>query len=638
MYRHRVQRPHHHVRYGFRHWYLHRSGVRHPHRDRAQTRTRHRRQAAAAILAVVGLAVVGAFVARSAWASLDRARVPLEQARQLISQLQDDPHQLLSAQGRAAAQRDIEAIQRDASSARAILESSPALDMLGPVPLVGDERQGVLDLATDVQSAAGIGITLLDRVDAVTATSSGTTVDLPRLAALVRGLQIAHIQLANLQRPTSGLWGPVGAARAAFNRQDARLTRQLARGQQILEYAKVFLGAGAPRTYLLAAENNAEMRDQGAALSVAYIHASGGNLHIGQSNSVGAYPLSEPVAVRMPPGLQTVFGIFQPTQYWTAANVSGDFPWSGEDLAAMSAAGAGQPVDGVVAIDVPALSSLLALTGPVVVPGITEPVTAANVAVILLHDLYTGAPAAPQNARRDLNSAVATAVVDALTPRHVDVAALAHTLAADVAGRHLILWDARPSDEATLVRYGASGAIDTVAPDRAFHVAVENAGANKLDYYVRVSVHQDVKVSAAGSATVDTAVTLDNRAPAGQPPSYQLGPDDKTSFISGQYVANVYLWGPRGSTQIDSLAESGLRVSETSIAVLAQHQATVHFTTTIAGAVTVGRLSLTYIPQPRLDPITFTADVSAPDWAVVGPRKRTGSLTRTTTVTWQLSP
>jgi hypothetical protein len=147
--------------------------------------------------------------------------------------------------------------------------------MLGPVPLVGDQRQGVLDLATDVQSAAGIGITLLDRVDAVTATSSGTTVDLPRLAALVRGLQIAHIQLAGLQRPTSGLWGPIGAARAAFNRQDARLTRQLARGQQILDYAKVFLGAGAPRTYLLAAENNAEMRDQGAALSVAYMHASG---------------------------------------------------------------------------------------------------------------------------------------------------------------------------------------------------------------------------------------------------------------------------------------------------------------------------------------------------------------------------
>ena len=131
---------------------------------------------------------------------------------------------------------------------------------------------------------------------------------------------------------------------------------------------------------------------------MAYMHASGGNLHVGQSITIDPLSLPEPVAVRMPPGLQTVFGFTQPTQYWTSANASADFPWSGEDLAAMSAAGFGQPVDGVVAIDVRALSSLLALTGPVVVPGITTPVTAANVAVILLHDDYTGAPAAPRRA------------------------------------------------------------------------------------------------------------------------------------------------------------------------------------------------------------------------------------------------
>ena len=150
-------------------------------------------------------------------------------------------------------------------------------------------------------------------------------------------------------------------------------------------------------------------------------------------------------------------------------------------------------------------------------------------------------------------------------------------------------------------------------------------------------MHQDVKVSSAGSATIDTAVTLDNRAPAGQPPSYQLGPDDKTSFISGQYVANVYLWGPRGSTQFGSLAESGLRSAKppSRSCPTPGHRPLHHHN---PGAVTVGRLSLTYIPQPRLDPITFTADVSAPDWAVEGPRKRTWSLTRTTTVTWQLSP
>ncbi|MGP0032252.1 MAG: DUF4012 domain-containing protein [Acidimicrobiales bacterium] len=638
MYEHRFQHPHHHLRYGFRHWYKHRYGIKHPHGSRAKTRSRRRREAAVVFAGAVGLLAAGAFVAHSALDSLDRARAPLQQARQLVDQLEDNPQQLLSAPGRAAAGRSIEAIERDAASARAILSSSRALDLIGPIPLLGAQRQGVLDLATDVGSVARIGSSLLDQLDAVTATSYGTSVDLPRLAVLVQSLQSDHAQLVQLQRPTSGLWGPVGAARADFDHEDALLTDQLARGQQILRYALGFLGASGPRTYLLAAENNAEMRDQGAVLSVAFMQAGGGTLHVSRATSIGQYPLSDPVAVPLPSGLRTVFGSFQPTQIWQSANVSADFPWSGTDLAAMSAAGAGQRVDGVVALDVPAVASLLALTGPVAVPGIPVPVTAANVAGILMHEAYAGAPAGIQAERRDENAAVASAVVDALTPRHVDVADLAHTLAADVAGRHLILWDAQPAREATLVRYGASGAIDAVAPTRAFHVAVENAGSNKLDYYVGVSVHQDVRVDNAGWATVDTAVTVDNQAPAGQPPSYQLGPDDKTSFISGQYVANVYLWGPRHSTQIGSVAESGLQVSQTSISLLAQHRTTVHFTTTIPDAVTDGHLSLTYVPQPRLQPITFTASVSAPNWSLQGPRTRAWSLTKTMPVTWQLSP
>jgi hypothetical protein len=589
------------------------------------------------VVAVVGVLGLGALVAWSSWKSLNRARTPLEQARQLVDQLEQDPNQLLSAQGRAAAGRNIETIERDAASARAIVESSDALDAVGYVPLLSTQRQGVLDLASDAESAAQISSSLLDQVDAVTATSHGTTIDLTRLSALVQAVHLAHAQLVHLRRPTGDLWGPIAQARASFNRQDVRLTTQLARGQQILGYASDFLGAKGPRTYLLATENNAEMRDQGAVLSVDFLHASGGTLHTDHPQSVGQYPLSQPVAVPVPAGLQTVFGAFQPTLLWQSANTTADFPWSGTDLAAMSAAGASQPVDGVVALDVPTLASLLALTGPVTVAGIPRPVTAGNVAPLLLHDLYAGAPAGNQAARHDENADVASAVFNALSSRPVDVAALAHSLAKDVAGRHLIVWDAQPTNEAILVRYGASGAIDTENPTRAFHVAVENAGATKLDYYVQVSVHQDIEVDGGGSATIDTAVTVTNRAPAGQPPSYQLGPDDKTSIIPGQYVANVYLWGPRGSTQVGSVAESGLRVSETSISVLAQHQTTVHFTTTIAGAVTSGLLALTYVPQPRLAPITFTANLSAPAWTVESAHVPGGSLTRTTVVTWQLS-
>ena len=253
-----------------------------------------------------------------------------------------------------------------------------------------------------------------------------------------------------------------------------------------------------------------------------------------------------------------------------------------------------------------------------------------------MHQLYEGAPAGSQTERHDENAGVANAVVSALSSRPVDVAALAHSLANDVAERHLIVWDAQPANEATLVRFGASGAIDSQHPTRAFHVAVENAGATKLDYYVRVSVSQKISVDTSGSATIDTSVTVTNRAPAGQKPSYQLGPDDTTSLIPGQYVANVYLWGPRGSSQVGSVVESGLRVSESAISVLPQQAVTVHFTTTIENAVHRGELAFTYVPQPRLNPITFSATLSAPAWNTDNSLFRVWGLARTTVISWPL--
>ena len=49
-----------------------------------------------------------------------------------------------------------------------------------------------------------------------------------------------------------------------------------------------------------------------------------------------------------------------------------------------------QHVDGVLALDVPAVASLLELTGPVSVAGISEPVTAANVSDICCISCITG--------------------------------------------------------------------------------------------------------------------------------------------------------------------------------------------------------------------------------------------------------
>jgi len=83
--------------------------------------------------------------------------------------------------------------------------------------------------------------------------------------------------------------------------------------------------------------------------------------------------------------------------------------------------------------------------------------------------------------------------------------------------------------------------------DRTFHVAVENRIATKLDYYVKPSVKQDIRLTKEGALVVHTTVVVDNQAPVGQTtPSYQLGPDQFTKK-PGDYLAWVLLWGPAQS-------------------------------------------------------------------------------------------
>ena len=76
---------------------------------------------------------------------------------------------------------------------------------------------------------------------------------------------------------------------------------------------------------------------------------------------------------------------------------------------------------------------------------------------------------------------------------------------------------------------------------------MENATATKLDYYVSVSVSQNIHLKADNEADINTAITVINHAPAGASPSLQLGPDNINAHQAGQYVANAYLWGPAGT-------------------------------------------------------------------------------------------
>jgi hypothetical protein len=448
---------------------------------------------------------------------------------------------------------------------------------------------------------------------------------------------MAHQQFAGFDRPSAGLWGPLGTAQRQFDHEDAKITSLLADGNRVIAYALPFLGADGPRTYLIAAENNAEMRDEGSVLSYSLMHTLNGAISETTGGTVGTIELSGLApGVTVPAGTQAVFGTLYPPGNWQSVNASADFSFSGQDMQAMFSAATGTQVDGVIGIDVVALQALLKLTGPVTAPGVPEAVTAQNASDVLLNQLYAGLPPeSSQVPRREELSAVASAAFQQLNVGKVDVVALARTLATVVAGRHLQLWDENPQYERTISAMGASGNIDTVHPTRTFHVAVENVTRTKLDYFVDVAISDTVSLSPDGSAHVDTSVRLTNHAPAGQAPSYQLGPDGISSHVAGEYIGRVVLWGPRGSVEPGSIDESGLSLaSPIDVPVMPGQSATAQFETTIPNAIQDGKLKLVFVPQPRLTPDSLSVHVAAN-----GLRNRSRStvrttLTKTTTLSW----
>ena len=584
------------------------------------------------------LVVVLGLLGLSAYRSALRAKTSLEAARTVISNDLSDKQVFLSPAGRAKLASDIKTVQTDADNASAILHGSLGIRVFRYVPFLNDQPNGVVNLVDDVRTTAVTGSTLLQRVNTLVAQSSGTTVSLSALQSLQRSVADATTTMSSLNRPAGGLIGPIGTARRDFDGQIEKITNDLGRGDRTLSYVVPFLGADGARTYLIAGENNAEMRDQGDVLSLALMHAQQGTFSVDTVGSVDDIEPAKAVHVPIPAGTDAVFGGDEPTSLWQSVNASADFPVSGAIMQAMFAQVEKVHVDGVIALDVPALASLLTLTGPVSVPAIAGPISAQNVASVILHDQYSAyLPGSAQAQRKENIAAVAQATVQRLKSEHIDLAALGSALASDVEGRHLMVWDESPRNESILTSIGASGSLDSTAPTRTFHLAVENSTGTKLDYYVQPSVNVQVQVTSNGDALVNTAVTVANTTPSGLGPSFQTGPDGINSFFPGQYVGRVVLWAPRGSIAPQSTPESGLRLSQTQTNVLPQQSQTISFATVIRHAVVNGHLMLRFVPQPRLNPMGFHLELSAPGWHVTEAPTVSPDLATTTEYSWSLT-
>ncbi len=569
------------------------------------------------IIAFLGIASI------FAWKVLKSSEADLINAKSNLTSIESQgPSSINTHKSRLQSEQNINTAIEDSQNALNSLQSSLALSMLGTIPYLNTERQGIISLAQDTNSASKLALGLVVNLDqlAESKSLSGGRIPLNSLLGLENSTKNAALILQKMDQPESGLFGPVGAEKVKFNSDIAKAVTRLNSATLSLNVARSFVGGSGKRTYLVVGLNNAEMRDEGMPLSVATVTFSNGTFTTTQASSIQDMELHAPVNVAIPEGTQKVFGELDPTYLWQSVGATANFQWTGATMIAMDKQATGQQVDGVIAIDVPALQDLLSVTGPVNVPGLSTPLTSSNAGTLLLHDLYTSLPASSQQiTRHELVAAAADAVLARL--KHgsgINLIQLGQELFNAAAGRHFILYSSNSFEEGLFIKDGFGGVVDSSNPSRTFHIAVENATATKLDYFIQPKITMNVNLTKYGNAIIDTSITVTNSAPIGAKPSYQLGPDNINSTKPGEYVGRVEFWGPQNSEQFNSVSESGLRLNEIPFIVEPGNQTTLHMQTIIPDAIRNGTLTLRFVPQPRLNPVEYTININAPDWKLKG--------------------
>ena len=420
---------------------------------------------------------------------------------------------------------------------------SPVLAPLQVLPVAGRHLDAAQHLAGASQDGTAAAEAALRSLTVLTRRSSAkgpARVRTLRDLAAVSGRTRRALEAVD-PGSADGLIGPLGDAVVELDQQRDDASHAAGQLQSTsLALADVLQG---PTSYLLLGANNAEMRNgSGMFLSASELRFDQGRLALGDVRPSAELVL--PVGkVKATGDLAANWPWLDPARDLRNLGLTADFPQSA-DVAAQNwaAVPGGGPVDGVIAIDVDGLRSLLRVVGPVEIDGVRY--TADTVRGELLRKQYQRFDGDRQ-ARRDRLGDVARAVFDRLEAGGWKTDRLATELADAVEGRHLMIWSKDAKAAAAWRSAGADGHLT----DHSLSIGLLNRGAAKLDSWVDTSADVTFTALSGGRHRITVRYDVVNRAP-GTGPAYVIGPNVK-GLRAGDHAALVVVNLPAGSSQVD---------------------------------------------------------------------------------------
>ncbi len=333
-------------------------------------------------------------------------------------------------------------------------------------------------------------------------------------------------------------------------------------GLALLPSLPAILGADGPRTYLIMAQNEDELRPTGGFLTGAgLLSIENGqiiNLAFQDANQVDNWA-EKPYAAPPEPlerfMLSELF-LFRDANFWadfpTSAQIAMDLYAYGQDIPA---------VDGAIAIDQEFLRLLVGATGPIPVPGSEATINQDNLIQTLrqARDVQEGQEVRDWvNNRKAFLAGFADAILSKLEggAGDIDPVLLAQAMSKALESGHMQIYIPDETAALQLARAGWDGRLPAAPPGDFWQVVDTNMSFNKANVYI--DRHFDYAIALGGSPTATLTVTYVHSGPALDEPCYQGVSEEFEEGADYLALADKCYWNyirffvPAGSQLLDS--------------------------------------------------------------------------------------
>lgn len=305
-----------------------------------------------------------------------------------------------------------------------------------------------------------------------------------------------------------------------------------------------FLGADAPKRYFVGAQNPAELRGTGGLIGAYTIMTiDEGRMELGSFEPVQDLPESD--GVEPPnPDYAARYDRFGGPGYWLNINMTPDFPSAATAIERLYEETTGEALDGTIVADPEALARMMEGGGPVGVPGsnaTVEPKTLVPFLTNEAYEIFTN----PEERKRLLGDVAGVVLGRYLAGEAGNPISAGRALADAVGDGHLLLHSTEPEIQSAFEDAGVAGRLLN-PPGDYLSVVVNNAGGNKVDFYLERSISHDVMLLEDGSAEVVTEIRFRNRAPSTGLVPYVIGPYPGVSD-AGENVMFLSVYAANGA-------------------------------------------------------------------------------------------